>query len=198
MKRLRGLLKNWEVILLLLLASEFIIFTLANPKFLNPVSILSSITNYIGICIIALFVTFVMITGGIDIQAPSIIGLTSITIGVLWSDAGFNIWVAVFAAIVLSALCGALSGFFVAYCDVQPMVVTLGGSFLYSGLALLIFQHVQDPGVSGHQQIPYEDGSGRVRIVQIFRKRHDIRIPADACIHLHSADSDLLVLATQD
>lgn len=160
MKRLRGLLKNWEVILLLLLASEFVIFTLANPKFLNPVSILSSITNYIGICIIALFVTFVMITGGIDIQAPSIIGLTSITIGVLWSDAGFNIWVAVFAAIVLSALCGALSGFFVAYCDVQPMVVTLGGSFLYSGLALLISSMSKTPAYQGISKFPMKTEAG--------------------------------------
>lgn len=35
-------------------------------------------------------------------------------------------------------ICGALSGFFVAFTNVQPMVVTLGGSFLYSGLAVAL------------------------------------------------------------
>ena len=79
-----------------------------------------------------------MITGGIDIQAGSIVGLTSIIIGVAWQDFGFNIWGAVILAIVAAALCGALSGFFIAYCRVQAMVVTLGGSFLYAGLALLV------------------------------------------------------------
>ena len=53
------------------------------------------------ITIIASFVTLVMITGGIDIQAPSIIGLTSIIIGVLWSDAGMNIWVSVIIAVIV-------------------------------------------------------------------------------------------------
>ena len=135
---LKKVFKRWETFLLVFLVLEFVVFGAANPKFLRPASIMSSIVNYISVCIISLFVTLVMITGGIDIQAPSIIGLTSIIIGVLWSDAGMNIWLAVLIATVVAALCGALSGFFIAYCGVQPMVVTLGGSFLYSGLALLI------------------------------------------------------------
>ena len=68
----------------------------------------------------------------------AIVGLTSITIGVAWQDFGLNIWAAVLVAIAAAALCGALSGFFIAYCRVQAMVVTLGGSFLYAGVALLI------------------------------------------------------------
>ncbi|MCI9309130.1 MAG: ABC transporter permease, partial [Oscillospiraceae bacterium] len=83
-------------------------------------------------------VTFVMITGGIDIQSCAIVGLTSIIIGVAWQDFGFNIWVASLLAVAVSVACGAISGFFVAYCGVQAMVVTLGGSFLYTGLALLV------------------------------------------------------------
>ncbi|MDD3368717.1 MAG: ABC transporter permease [Lachnospiraceae bacterium] len=161
MKTLKNLFKHWEFILLLLLAAEFLIFGTVNPtKFLRPVSIMSSITNYISICIIALFVTFVMITGGIDIQASSIVGLTSIIIGVLWSDAGLNIWVAVFIAIAASALCGALSGFFIAYCGVQPMVVTLGGSFLYSGIALLVSGLSATPAYQGISGFPSKTAEG--------------------------------------
>ena len=112
------LIENWEFALFLILILEFVVFGSLNNKYLQPVRIFSNITNYISICIISLFVTMVMITGGIDIQASSIVGLTSITIGVLWNDFGFNIWAAVAAAVLLAALCGALSGFFIAYCGV--------------------------------------------------------------------------------
>lgn len=131
-------LLNWDSFLFCILVLEFIVFGAANSKFLMPRVLLASLNDFIAICIISLFVTFVMITGGIDIQAASIIGFTSIIIGVAWQDGGMNIWTAAALAVVVSALCGALSGFFVAYCGVQAMVVTLGGSFLYAGFGLLV------------------------------------------------------------
>ena len=129
---------SWNMFLVLLLVMEFVIFGSKNAKFLRPALLLNSANDFLSICIISVFVTFVMITGGIDIQVASIVGLTSITIGVAWQDFGFSIWQAVALAVVIAALCGALSGFFIAYCGVQAMVVTRGGSFLYSGLALLV------------------------------------------------------------
>ena len=158
MKGIKKLLRRWETFLVLFLVLEFVIFGSANPKFLRPASIMTSIVNYISVCIIALFVTLVMITGGIDIQAASIIGLTSIIEGVLWSDAGMNIWLAVVVALIAAAACGALSGFFVAYCGVQPMVVTLGGSFLYSGLALLVSGMSATPAYQGISGFPAKVG----------------------------------------
>ena len=161
MKTIKGLLKHWEFILLLLFVLEIGIFGIANPaKFFRASSILASVTNYISVCIIALFVTFVMITGGIDIQASALIGLTSICIGVLWSDLGLNIWTAVLLAMLLSTLCGALSGYFIAYCGVQPMVVTLGGSLLYSGLALLISGLSKTPAYQGISGFPAKAANG--------------------------------------
>ncbi len=129
---------SWEAVMLGILLLEIVIFAAKNSKFLMPRVFLGSINDIISICIISLFVTFVMITGGIDIQAGSIVGLTSIVVGVGWQDGGLNIWAAAGLAIVVAALCGAMSGFFVAYCNVQPMVVTLGGSFLFTGIALLV------------------------------------------------------------
>lgn len=158
---LKKFTKKWEFVLLLILMAEFAIFGAANfEKFFRLTSIFSSINNYISICIISLFVTFVMITGGIDIQASSIVGLTSIIIGVLWSDAGLNIWTAVLLAILSAGICGALSGFFVAYCGVQPMVVTLGGSFLFSGLALLISGLSKTPAYQGISGFPAKNELG--------------------------------------
>ena len=114
----------------------------------------NSMNDFMSICIISLFVTFVMITGGIDIQAGSIVGLTSIIIGVTWQDFGFNIWAAAGFALLIAVICGALSGFFVAYCGVQAMVVTLGGSFLYSGIALLVSNMASTESYQGISGFP--------------------------------------------
>lgn len=171
MKTIKGLLKHWEFILLLLFVLEISIFGVANPaKFFRTSSILASVTNYISVCIIALFVTFVMITGGIDIQASALIGLTSICIGVLWSDVGLNIWTAVLLAMLLSTLCGALSGYFIAYCGVQPMVVTLGGSLLYSGLALLISGLSKTPAYQGISGFPAKAANGSFQSFRFLGK----------------------------
>lgn len=129
---------RWNLFLVILLLTECVIFGIANPKFLSLTRIFTSANSDLPIWYISIFVTFVMITGGIDIQSCAIVGLTSIIIGVAWQDFGLNIWLAALLAIVAATACGALSGFFVAYCGVQAMVVTLGGSFLYSGLGLLV------------------------------------------------------------
>ena len=138
MSKLKKIFLRWEWALLLLIVLEITVFGAMNSKFLNITRLFGSLNQFIPIAIIALFVTFVLITGGMDIQAGSIVGLTSILVGVLWSDAGMNIFVASLISVIIAGICGALSGFFVAYTGVQPMVVTLGGSFLYSGLALAV------------------------------------------------------------
>ena len=181
------LVKSWEFILFLILVLEFVVFGSINDKFLQPARIFSNITNYISICIISLFVTLVMITGGIDIQASSIVGLTSITIGVLWNDFGFNIWAAVAAAFVLAGLCGTLSGFFVAYCGVQPMVITLGGSFLYSGLGLVISRMSAIPAYQGISGFPAknEDGTfSSFRWLGNAKLFGDLKLPVQIVIYV--------------
>ena len=144
------------MVLLCILVAECLVFGAANAKFLKPALLFNSMNDFMSICIISLFVTFVMITGGIDIQASSIVGLTSIIIGVTWQDYGCNIWVSVVIAVAAAALCGALSGFFIAYCGVQAMVVTLGGSFLYAGIALLVSNLASTASYQGISGFPEE------------------------------------------
>ncbi len=129
---------KWEMLLLLVLIGEIVIFGSMNPRFLKPNVLLGSINDFIPICLISLFGSFVMITGGIDIQSGSIVGLSSICAGLLWQVGGLNIWLACMITLIIGALCGLLSGTIVANLDVQPMVITLGGSFLFSGLGLAI------------------------------------------------------------
>jgi len=129
---------RWEFFLIILLALEIMIFGYLNPRFLRPQVLFGSINDFLSICIISLFVTFVLITGGIDIQGGSIVGLASVMVGILWQQAGMNVWLACFCAMLAGTACGLLSGFLVAYAKVQAMVVTLGGSFLYAGVAVTL------------------------------------------------------------
>jgi len=182
---LKKVFKHWEMFLVIFLILEFVVFGAANPKFLRPQSIMNSIVNYISVCIISLFVTMVMITGGIDIQEPAIIGFgLFIYGGVLWSDAGMNIWAAVAIAVVVAALCGALSGFFVAYCGVQPMVVTLGGSFLYSGIALMVSGMSATPAYQGIGGFPAKNEAGKFVDFRFLGKGNICGIPTQIVIYV--------------
>jgi AI-2 transport system permease protein len=141
MNRLLGknrTLFRWEFFLIVLLLLEIAFFGYLNPRFLRPQVLFGSINDFLSICIISLFVTFVLITGGMDIQGGSIVGLASVMVGILWQQAGMNIWLACFFALATGTACGLLSGFIVAYAKVQSMVVTLGGSFLYAGVAVTL------------------------------------------------------------
>ena len=149
-----GRLMSWETALVGIILLEFVVFGSRNAKFLRPGMLFNSMNDFMSICIISLFATFVMITGGIDIQAGSIVGLTSIIIGVTWQDFGCNIWVSAVIAVIAAAACGALSGFFIAYCGVQAMVVTLGGSFLYAGIALLVSNMASTAAYQGISGFP--------------------------------------------
>lgn len=71
----KGML-NWNLFLIVVILFEFLIFGAANQKFLNISSMFRSMNDFVPIGIIGIFVTLVMITGGIDIQAGSIVGLT--------------------------------------------------------------------------------------------------------------------------
>ena len=73
---LAGFKWRWEYFLVILLIAEFIIFGGLNPRFLNPFILMNSINNFIPVCIVSLFVTYVIITGGILI-AIVVIGAIS-------------------------------------------------------------------------------------------------------------------------
>jgi AI-2 transport system permease protein len=129
---------RWEFFLVSLLILEILLFGWLNPRFLRPQVLFGSINDFLSICIIALFVTFVLITGGMDIQGGSIVGLASVMVGILWQQAGMNVWLACLCALAAGTACGLLSGFLIAYAKVQSMVVTLGGSFFYAGVAVTL------------------------------------------------------------
>lgn len=144
---------RWEGVLIVLLLIEFILFSLINSDFLNISNLLFSTNDFLFIAIAAVPMTFVIVTGGIDVSVGSIMGLTSILIGVLWMN-GISILFAVIISLIISCLAGALNGFIIKMTDVEPLVVTLGTMFLYGGIALVISGGAGASGYEGISGLP--------------------------------------------
>ncbi len=142
-----------EGVLIVLLLVEFILFSLINSDFLNISNLLFSTNDFLFIAIAAIPMTFVIVTGGIDVSIGSIMGLTSILIGVLWMN-GIPILFAVIIALIISCLAGALNGLIIKMTDVEPLVVTLGTMFLYGGIALVISGGAGASGYEGISGLP--------------------------------------------
>ncbi|MEK3888319.1 ABC transporter permease [Bacillus sp. FSL K6-3431] len=141
------LLLKWEFALFVFLFIQIILFGQISPSFLDVNNLLYSMNDFIYIALAAIPMTFVIITGGIDVSTGSVMGLSSITIGVLWMN-GMNIWLALVITLMVAALAGMVNGLLIALTNVQPLVVTLGGMFLFSGIALVI-----SGGSSGYEGI---------------------------------------------
>lgn len=93
--------------------------------------------NFAFIGIIALGVTTVIITAGIDLSVGSVMGLSGIVAGLVLT-AGFPLWAGVGAALLVAVACGLVNGILIAYFRLSPFVVTLGMLSIARSLALVV------------------------------------------------------------
>ncbi|WP_314138917.1 autoinducer 2 ABC transporter permease LsrD [Buttiauxella noackiae] len=128
---------NWEVALLLILVAEILVFGAINPRMLDINMLLFSTSDFICIGIVALPLTLVIISGGIDISLGSTIGLCAIALGVML-QAGLPISVAVMLTLAVGLLCGLFNAALIHYTGISPLVITLGTLYLFGGAALLL------------------------------------------------------------
>ncbi len=128
---------NWESALLALLIVEILLFGALNPRMLDLNMLLFSTSDFICIGIVALPLTLVIISGGIDISLGSTIGLCAIALG---DDPGglAAVWLAVSLTLLLGLLCGLFNAALIHYTGISPLVITLGTLYLYGGGALLL------------------------------------------------------------
>ena len=85
--------------------------------------------------LVALAMTFVIVTGGIDLSVGSILGLTAILFGVFWKNIGLPLPFAAVAAIGCGTLAGLANGLIITRFRVPPLIATLGTLALFRGLA---------------------------------------------------------------
>lgn len=128
---------SWEIALAALLIFEILAFGLINPRLLDINVLLFSTSDFICIGIVALPLTMVIVSGGMDISFGSTIGLCAITLGVLF-QLGMPLPLAIIITLLLGAICGLINAGLIIYTGVNPLVITLGTMYLFGGSALLL------------------------------------------------------------
>lgn len=128
---------GWELALAALLVIEIVSFGAINPRMLDLNMLLFSTSDFICIGIVALPLTMVIVSGGIDISFGSTIGLCAIALGVLFQS-GVPMPLAILLTLLLGALCGLINAGLIIYTKVNPLVITLGTLYLFAGSALLL------------------------------------------------------------
>ncbi len=86
------------------------------------------------LALLALPMTLIIISGGIDLSVGSTMALASVALGLLY-QAQAPVWLACAGALVAGSVAGALNGFFVARVRVHPLLITLATLAAYRGLA---------------------------------------------------------------
>jgi rhamnose transport system permease protein len=125
---------RWESGLVLVLIAVLIYGSVESDSFTDPSTIFYLGINIGYIAIMALPMTFVVMTGEIDLSVASMLGLSGAVVGSLWHH-GWSIWPAFLVAMVVGVVGGALNGFLVAKVGLPSIAVTIGTLTLFRGLA---------------------------------------------------------------
>jgi ribose transport system permease protein len=114
-----------------------IIFSLVTPNFLSLGNLINVIRQASINIVLATGMTFVILTGGIDLSVGSILGVTAV-VGVLVSLVPGLGWFAVPAALIAGVCLGLINGSLIAYLGLPPFIVTLGSYTALRGVAYLV------------------------------------------------------------
>ena len=153
--RFRNALSEWlaKSGIVIWIAVLGLVLAIATPHFLSVRNILIILTQSSIIAIMSVGMTFVIISGGIDLSVGSIAGFSSITMGMLivsqtmyrdpaaLLDLSQNPWVmarAVIGALVIATACGATNGILIAYAGLPPFIATLGMMGVARGTAAYV------------------------------------------------------------
>lgn len=119
-----GILRSLEVRMLGLAIVLAIILSFLSPHFLTERNIFNILDQSVVVGIVAVGMTFVILTGGIDLSVGAVFGLTGIALALLLKE--FPIPVAILLAVLFGAGIGLVSGVLVAVFGLASFVVTLG------------------------------------------------------------------------
>ncbi|MFJ1759324.1 ABC transporter permease [Amycolatopsis sp. NPDC088138] len=132
-----GRLFSWDAAVVLVTVVVVLVASGAVENFGTSRNFTFLLLDLLPIALIALPMTFIIVTGEIDLSVASTLGLTSAVMGSLW-DAGLSIETIIPLCIVLGAILGAVNGFFVTVLKLPALAVTIGTLALYRGLAFVV------------------------------------------------------------
>ena len=122
--------------LALVIVALAVIFSLINPRFASIANFLNILTQASYYVIIAVGMTFVITSGGIDLSVGALLALVTV-VGFDFISGGMNPILAVLIMFVLGCILGAITGFLVAYIKIPPFIATLAMMVGLRGLALV-------------------------------------------------------------
>jgi ribose transport system permease protein len=133
--RLKNLAARLEVRMLGLALLIAFVLSLLSPYFLKTANLLNLLDQSVVVGIVAIGMTFVILTGGIDLSVGSVAGLTGVILGLGLQH--FSIPVSIAFAVISGAGIGLFSGFLIAYFGLAAFVVTLGVMAIGRSLAYI-------------------------------------------------------------
>ncbi|MEG2361693.1 MAG: ABC transporter permease [Christensenella sp.] len=107
-------------------------------KFITPGNWLNILMQVTVVGVIAMGMTIVMISGGIDLSVGSLVTLTAIFTALAVTKWAVPVPLAILFAILLAVGFELLLGFIISRLEVEPFIITLGGMILFKGIALLL------------------------------------------------------------
>lgn len=139
MKMRRSLLKKIQqnVVIFTTLIVLFLFFTIVNPNFVDRYNVLSMIQSFVPYAFLALGVTFVIATGGIDLSIGAIAIAAALMAGRFY-QLGMPLFLVIPIMILIGALVGCLNGFLVAKLKIPAFIATLGTMMVIRGLSAII------------------------------------------------------------
>lgn len=124
-----------EMILAVLTVLALVVLAFMSDKFFTTENLLNQGRLMSEVGLVALAMTFVIVTGGIDLSVGSILGLTAILLGVFWQNLGMPLPLAMVAALACGTFAGFVNGLIITRFSVPPLIATLATLALYRGLA---------------------------------------------------------------
>ncbi|WHZ05933.1 ribose ABC transporter permease RbsC [Neobacillus sp. YX16] len=144
-----------------------VIVSILNPSFLEPLNILNLLRQVAINALIAFGMTFVILTGGIDLSVGAILALSSaLTAGMMVS--GIDPIIAIIIGCILGGLMGTVNGLFVTKGKMAPFIATLATMTIFRGLTLVY---------TGGNPIT---GLGDNYLFQLFGRGYFLGIPVPA------------------
>lgn len=126
---------NGEWVLLAGLAFEITVFSAIAPGFFTAGNFFEVIRLSVELGLLALALTPVIITGGIDLSVGSMMGLAAVVFGAAWRDGGLPVGAAAMIAALIGLAGGALNALLITRLNIPPIIVTLGSFSLFRGVA---------------------------------------------------------------
>ena len=134
-KSSKSIFARHETVLFIVLVFEVALFHFIARKFLTADNVSNIVRQSVEIGLLALVMTPIILTAGIDLSVGSLMGLCAVAFGMLWKDAGLSPWLAALGAISVGALGGGLNAVLITRMSLPPLIVTLGTFSLFRGLA---------------------------------------------------------------